>query len=127
MISSLSSFNIDKLFIEQSDAIQFAMDRLRENLFAVDKTLKDAAIKTEDRIFNSLDQLKGKAKKAEEKSFDTALRQIKKATQVIYPNNNFQERELHFSYFMNKYGHDVLKWVFNEININKFEHQIIEM
>jgi bacillithiol biosynthesis cysteine-adding enzyme BshC len=40
VISSLSSFNIDKLFIEQSDAIQFAMDRLRENLFAVDKTLK---------------------------------------------------------------------------------------
>lgn len=127
VISSLSSFNIDQLFAEQTESVQFALDRLRENLFAVDKTLKDAALKTEQRIFGSIDQLKSKALKAEELRFEAALRQIKKATQVMYPNNNFQEREIHFSYFMNKYGRDILKWVFNEININKFEHQIIEM
>ncbi|MGB8318134.1 MAG: bacillithiol biosynthesis BshC, partial [Ignavibacteriaceae bacterium] len=69
--------------------------------------------------------LKGKALEAQKKKHEITLRQIDKAINSLYPNNNLQERELNFIYFANKYGLDILKHIINELEINKFKHQAI--
>ena len=43
------------------------------------------------------------------------------------PNSNLQEREINFIYYFNKYGEGILKNIFDELEIDKFEHQIIDI
>ena len=74
-----------------------------------------------------VDNLQQRTEKAEERKHETAVRQITKAQTLFYPNNNLQEREMNFFYFSNKYGIDMFKWLFDELAINKIEHQILEL
>ncbi|MCF8240905.1 MAG: bacillithiol biosynthesis cysteine-adding enzyme BshC [Melioribacteraceae bacterium] len=127
VIESLSEFNIDEMFGEHSTEIELQIDRLKEKLFMIDPNLSGSVKKTYEKIVQSLDTLKSKAKSSQERNHDTALRQLDKARNSIFPNNNLQEREFNFIYFTNKYGMDIIKWLFNELTINKYEHQILEL
>ncbi|NMB81817.1 MAG: bacillithiol biosynthesis BshC, partial [Ignavibacteria bacterium] len=64
---------------------------------------------------------------AEKRKHEATTRQLGKVRNVLYPNNELQERELNFIYFANKYGMDIFKWIYSELVINKFEHQILEL
>ncbi len=127
VLSSISSFDLPTLFSKTNNDISSVMKELETKLEELDPTLTDLSEKTLQRMLQGLEQLKGKAEKAESRKFDSSIRQIKKARSIIYPNDNLQERELNFFYFVNKYGWDILKWIINELSINKFEHQIIKM
>ena len=125
IIASVSKINLDELFRDSSNKIEIALDQLKEKLFEFDKTISDASTKYKQKIFNDLDNLKGKALEAQKKKHEITLRQIDKAINSLYPNGNLQERELNFIYFAHKYGPDILKQIFNELEINKFKHQAI--
>jgi bacillithiol biosynthesis cysteine-adding enzyme BshC len=125
IVQSISKVTLDEIFREASNRIESALDQLKEKLFEFDKTISDASSKYKQRIFQDLDILKGKALEAQKKKHETTLRQIDKAINSLYPNSNLQEREFNFIYFAHKYGLDILKRIFEEIEINKFKHQVI--
>jgi uncharacterized protein YllA (UPF0747 family) len=52
---------------------------------------------------------------------------LDRAGTIIFPASNLQEREINFTYFVNKYGEGFLKKIFDELEIDKFEHQVIEL
>ena len=72
-------------------------------------------------------ELKGKAISVQKTKHETTLRQVDKISSSLFPNSFLQERELNFIYFMNKYGMDFLDKLMDEIEINKFEHQVINL
>lgn len=127
VLNQVADIRIDDLLNEDEHQIAKAMDNIKEKLFGIDPTLKDLSDKTYQKIKQGLDTIKSKAENAQERKHDVALRQIKKASISLYPNNNLQERELNWLYFANKYGIDIIKWIFDEVAINKFEHQVIEL
>jgi len=127
VLNQVADIRINDLLNEDEHQIAKAMDSIKEKLFGIDPTLKDLSDKTYQKIKQGLDTLKSKAENAQERKHDVALRQIKKASISLYPNNNLQERELNWLYFANKYGMDIIKWIFDEVAINKFEHQVIEL
>jgi len=71
--------------------------------------------------------LKNKTIKSQERNFEAAIRQISKAQNSIYPNDNLQERELSIINFVNKYGIDFFDWLYNELEIMEFKHQVLEI
>ena len=125
IVESVSKITLDEIFKDSSNKIEIALDQLKEKLFEFDKTISDASTKYKQKIFNDLENLKGKALEAQKKKHEITLRQIDKAINSLYPNSNLQERELNFIYFVHKYGLDILKQIFNELEINKFKHQAI--
>ncbi|MBU2492601.1 MAG: bacillithiol biosynthesis cysteine-adding enzyme BshC [Bacteroidetes bacterium] len=127
VIGSLSEAKIDDDILEAKNLIEEKIIKIRENFLQIDQTLGDVTDKSLERINQTLDQLMQKAKKAEERNHETAIRQVTKARNLFYPNNNLQERELNFTYIVNKYGIEMLKWILEELAVNKFEHQIIEL
>jgi bacillithiol synthase len=127
VVQSISQVTLDEIFKDSSNKIEMALDQLKEKLFEFDKTISDASTKYKQRIFNDLDLLKSKALEAQKKKHEVTLRQIDKAINSLYPNSNLQERELNFIYFAHKYGIGILKQIFNELQINKFNHQIINL
>ncbi|MEW6193742.1 MAG: bacillithiol biosynthesis cysteine-adding enzyme BshC [Bacteroidota bacterium] len=127
VISANSDFNIEKLFGDTNNSIGEIFADLNLKLTAIDKTLSDLNSKSKERIAQTLDFLKSKAIEAERRKHEATVRQLTKVQNVLFPNGNLQERELNLIYFLNKYGMDIIKWIFNELAINKFEHQILEL
>jgi len=127
VIDSISETSLDEVFAEVSNDFELAFDRLKEALFELDKQTADGSKKYRDKILGSLEELKGKAEKTQQKKYEVTLRQIDRAAINLYPNSNLQERELNFVNFANKYGMDFVKFIFDNLEINKFKHQVIEM
>jgi bacillithiol biosynthesis cysteine-adding enzyme BshC len=127
VIASLSENNIENAFEEASKEIELTFDKIKENLFAIDKTLVDSSGRYKDRIMSSISELKSKATKAQETKHETTIRQLTRLSNLLYPLGNLQEREINFTYFYNKYGKDFIRKVYDDISVSEFEHQVISL
>src|SRR3989339_234360 len=127
IINNVSDKNLEEIFKETKNQIDLAFDILKEKLFELDKTMGDVTSKYRLKVLGYIDELNGKATEAQKKRYDITLRQIDKASANLFPNMNLQERELSFFHYANKYSVDVLQKIFDDLAINKFEHQIIEL
>lgn len=127
LVNVLSDIEIEPMFEDSRKGMNDLFKALKSNIEELDPTLKGAVDKARDRSLNNLDQLFGKAQKARERQHETTLRQVDKVRSIVYPNGNLQERELNFLYLAHKYGPDIIKWLSDQLAINKFEHQIIEL
>jgi bacillithiol biosynthesis cysteine-adding enzyme BshC len=127
IINSVEETSIDDMFDGLTNHVETAFDELKEKLIDLDKTIADSSNRYRDKIFGSINELKSKAEKAQQKKYDVTLRQIDRAAVNLFPNSNLQERELNFIYFANKYGDEFIKKIFDELQINKFEHQVIKI
>lgn len=127
VINTMSGSNLEEKFSNTKEEIQQKFNELKEQLLELDKNLEGPIGKTEQRINGSLDQLYSKSAKAQNRRHDIIIRQLDKARNFIYPKGILQERELNFIYFANKYSWDFVQWLYDQISINKFEHQVIEM
>ncbi len=127
VIDQVSDIDSAELFKNSEKEIIAVFNKIDVELSKIDKTLTDVVEKTLNRNLQGLQVLKEKAIKADERRHETALRQVNKLRMSIFPAGSLQEREINFTYFANKYGPELIKWMFNEISIFKFEHQIMEM
>ena len=127
IVAASSEINLETLFQNTTDEINSSFNQINHLLPLIDTTLEDLTTKSKLRIEETLNTLKAKALEAEKRKYETTIRQVSKVRNVLFPNNNLQERELNWIYFANKYGIDIVRWMFNELAINKFEHQILEM
>ncbi len=127
VISRLSEKNFDTDFAAAQAEIENVIEGLKQNLLSLDKTIYDAADRYKQKIISTLMELKGKTNDAQKRKYETTLRQTTKTSLAVFPNANLQERELNYFYFANKYGKDFIKLLFEELAINKFEHQVINL
>lgn len=127
VIAGLSENNIEKAFEDSVNEIDLTFDKLKENLFAIDKTLVDSSLRYRERVLSSINELKSKATKAQENKHETTIRQLTRLSNLLYPLENLQEREINFTYFYNKHGKELIKKIYNDISISEFEHQIISL
>lgn len=127
VIMADSGSDLNNIFNEAINNIRTALAPINEKLNGIDKTLTDLTGKSRERIEQIIDFLKSKAIEAEKRKHEATTRQLGKVRNVLYPNDGLQEREINFIYFANKYGMDIIKWIYSELVINKFEHQILEL
>jgi len=125
IFSKISELNLNDIFNNSNNKINLLFDELKQELFRIDKPLSESVSKYRERSLQLLNELQSKAIKIQEGKFDTVIRQINKLTNILYPNQNLQEREINFIYFYNKFGADIFDKIFEELSIQQFEHQII--
>jgi len=127
VLGMISEINIDEMF---SSALQRIIDQTNEMKFGInqiDPTLLNTLDATRVKIESHFAALKEKVSAAQQQKHETALRQIERVTNALFPNKNFQERELSVIHFMNKHGLDFVRWLQNEIQIGQFQHQLIRL
>ncbi len=127
IIATVSENNLDNGFEEAMRQLNLIYDDLKTRLFSIDKTISDATERYREKMIYSLIDLKSKAVQAQKKKHEITLKQIDKISDVLYPSQNLQERELNFIYFTNKYGVNFIKKIYDELLINSFEHQILSV
>jgi bacillithiol biosynthesis cysteine-adding enzyme BshC len=125
VVEMTSEVNTDEMFAE---AIQRLNDQLNEMKFGlnyIDPTLLGSLETTRSKIESYLQTLKEKVVEAQKRKHDVALRQVEKISNAIFPNGNYQERELNIAYFLNKYGMNFLEQLNDVLQTGDFRHQII--
>ena len=127
IIDLISEVKIDEMFDEATKRTDELIAEMKYGINYIDSTLMGPLESTREKIKSYLDVLKDKIVEAQKRKHDIALRQMAKVYNLIFPNDNFQERELSIIYFMNKYGLDFIKRLQSEIQIDKFMHQMIKV
>lgn len=127
VISSVSENNLDGLFDDSNKQIELIFDELKTKLFSIDKTISDSSERYRDKVLSAFSELKSKAIQAQKKKHEISLKQIDKISESLYPSENLQEREINFIYFVNKYGESFMKKLFDELLVNNYEHQVLQV
>ncbi len=127
VLNLISEINLDQIFNDTENQVKLLFSSLSDEIIHIDQHLNSAVNKIIEKTNQNLKNIKNKAIKAQQTKHSVTLRQIQKIETLIFPNEKLQERVLSFIYFVNKYGVGILKWMINEISINKFEHQILEL
>jgi bacillithiol biosynthesis cysteine-adding enzyme BshC len=127
VIELLSEVNLDELLTATKKRIDEILAEMRFGLTYIDSTLDGSLESTRARIQSQLDVLKEKAGTAQRRKHEIALRQIDKVFSNVFPNGSYQERELNVIHFMNKYGLDFPRWLFDHTEVETHAHQILEL
>ncbi len=123
----ISDLKAEEFFTSSWNSIRESLDQLKPALQSIDPTLLPALGHTLDKLHSHLEALKGKTIAAQKRQHEVALRQIEKAGMNLFPSSDFQERQLNVLYYLNKYGLEFLRWLFREIEIDKYKHQLLQI
>ncbi len=96
--------DIERLFGIWKNQMEELTKKKKNEIHEIDPSLAGSVGKVTAVYFNELDKLKGKAYKSVKHQEKVQLDRIAKIKNNLFPNNNLQEREIAFIYFMNKYG-----------------------
>ncbi len=123
----VSEVKVDTLFHNLETTIKENINEARFAIQQIDPTLNGTVDGTLQKFLQQLEVLKQKTQKAQQQKEEISLKQIRKASLHIFPNGNFQEREISLIHYLNKYGVDFVKWISHEIALDKFQHQLISI
>jgi len=114
-----------KSFTETEASVNQDLDRLREKLRAIDPTLAEALETGRRKINYQLEGLRSRFHRAQMSRDETALRQLQRAFDQLYPEKDLQERHINISSLLARHGRYVTDWIYNAINLGSAEHQIV--
>jgi bacillithiol biosynthesis cysteine-adding enzyme BshC len=122
-VEASESVNIEKIFGIWRSQIDELSRAKREEIGEIDPSLKGSVGKAKAAYFSELDKLKGKVYRSVKDQEQVQLDRIRRIKHNLFPNNNLQEREIAFVYFMNKYGTDIWGNLLSELKDEEpFDH-----
>ena len=116
---------IKNLMTEIQENFSVKMDQLGKILIEADPTLESSIKKTSQNILDSLQRLENKATIAYERLIQTEINQIKKVLMNLQPNKFPQERVFNIYQYLFKYGPDLISSLYEVVNPETLDHQIV--
>jgi len=113
------------VFDETEKVINKQLEKLRRSIARLDPTLADALKGGRKKIFYQLNHLRTRFVHVEAERNKVARRQIERASVMLYPEKNLQERELNVFYFLSRYGYSIIDDLYNAIDIGYSNHKIV--
>jgi bacillithiol synthase len=117
--------NTATIFDESEKVFNEQLEKLRDSLMAVDPTLAEALKSGREKIFYQLNNLRTRFIHNRSKRDETMQQQIERLFAVLYPNKNLQEREINISYFLARYGYELIDRLYQEVEIEFRDHKLI--
>lgn len=114
-----------KIFDETSKLISKQMSNLEKSLIATDSTLAPYASNRQRKILWHVDALRKKYHQAELLKDEIAKRKLEQLFESLLPNNALQERTINIVTFLNLYGTNFIRWVYETIEAEEKQHQIL--
>ena len=127
VVNKLSEVKVDDEISKVQDEVNKIFYELKNMTARVEQTLLSSVDTMKDRMNQNLEQFRTKLINAQAKKSDVATSQIDKVVNNIYPQHNLQERVINILYFLNKYGDSFINRLYKEIEIDNFNHQVIEV
>ncbi|MDA0986336.1 MAG: bacillithiol biosynthesis cysteine-adding enzyme BshC [Bacteroidetes bacterium] len=136
----LNPLELKKLITEQNGEVDFESlysgllnkminltNEAKFGILQIDPTLEGPLNSFVQKIVSGIQVLKEKTIQAKTNRDNVIENQYIKFLNNIFPLNQPQERVFNIIYFLNKYGPDFINWIYNEVDFELFEHQLIEI
>jgi uncharacterized protein YllA (UPF0747 family) len=124
VLEQISDVGVDGIFNDTNKRFGETLNELRFGLREIDPTLLGALDGFSAKLTKGLDLLKEKSNAAQRRKNEAAVRQIEKASGGFLPGGVLQERGLNVLYYLNKYGPDLMRSLFENLDIHDFRHQV---
>jgi bacillithiol synthase len=100
---------------------------IKEKLVTLDRTLVDAAETARSKVEYQLERLQSQAARAEAQKSELVTRHAETLSQALYPDKGLQERGIAGIYFLARYGREFLQQLYDAIQPDCHDHQIVEL
>jgi len=124
-IENITNEDILKEFRTFENQIQVLITNLKEPLIKMDPTLSGSLEKTEKNMVTSLLKLRDKIDLSVKRKKENEVGQLNKIILNLFPNKEYQERILNSYYYQIKYGPDFIDYIYDTIDIDDWDHQLI--
>jgi bacillithiol biosynthesis cysteine-adding enzyme BshC len=114
-----------KAFRKTEETVNHELDDLGEQLRTIDPTLGDALETGRRKINYQLEGLRTRFHRAQMSRDEAAHRQLQRAFDQLYPEKTLQERHINITSLLARHGIYVIDWIYNAINLESEEHQIV--
>ena len=121
------SNELQSAFANAETSLKNSIAAIRSALERLDKTLVDAADNAMGKIHHQLESLRARAARAELRQTEVVGRHAQLLGNALYPNKTLQEREVAGIYFLSRYGKDFLRNIYDRIQTDCLDHQIISL
>ena len=116
-----------KLFADVEAKINGELDRLDHAVSSVDPTLAANLAKRRRKIVYHIAALRKKTLLAYTRNDETFKRRLDALFASVLPNDGLQERTVNVLTLLNKYGPNVIEWIYDAIDLEDKEHRMIEL
>lgn len=114
-------------FAETSAQLEQSMAAVRESLGKLDSTLIDATDRAHASMSYQLNQLRARASRAEVLRNEVITRHADALSHALFPNKALQEREVAGVSFVARYGPELLVSLYQQIQPDCHDHQVIDV
>jgi bacillithiol biosynthesis cysteine-adding enzyme BshC len=114
-------------FTDAFASLEQSMAAVRESVGALDSTLIEAAEHARAGMSNQLNQLRGRASRAELLRNEVVTRHADAVSHALFPHKSLQEREIAGVSFVARYGKELLANLYQQINPDNHDHQAINL
>jgi bacillithiol biosynthesis cysteine-adding enzyme BshC len=114
-----------QIFDETEKVFNEQLEKLRASLVAVDPTLGEALKGGREKILYQIHNLRTRFVHNRSKRDETMNQQVERLFAVLYPNRNLQEREINSTYFLARYGYDLIDRLYQEIELGVHDHKLV--
>ncbi len=118
----LEGSGITSAFNHATMGLDGCADQLLPIVSGIDVTLRPTLEATRKQWIKELLKLKQRLERAEKRRHQQLQVQIESCKEALYPNGNFQERELPLLYYLAKYGPRILNHIHSNFNIDDNSH-----
>ncbi|MDQ3181733.1 MAG: bacillithiol biosynthesis cysteine-adding enzyme BshC [Acidobacteriota bacterium] len=125
VVEKFLSATTAKVFAEVEEIINTQLNRLDKSLIKSEPTLSANLINRRKKILWHLGALRKKYHRAEIQKNEIVQRRIENLFTTLLPHNFLQERTLNLATFLNLYGTNFVGWIYDAIETNEKEHQIL--
>lgn len=112
-------------FEHTTETFNQELDGLQTQLARVDPTLADALEKGRRKINYQIDGLRTRFNRAQMSRDEAVQRQLEHAADLLYPEKTLQERRINITSLIARHGRFVVDWIFDAINLESNEHEIV--
>lgn len=114
-----------RLFAEVEEEINIELRRLDEYFAAVDPTLAANLATRRRKILYHIAALRKKAYQSEMRRNSDADRRLRRLFSELYPAGALQERTLNIVGLIDRYGIDVIDWIYSAIDLEDRGHRVV--
>jgi len=107
--------------------IKHDLDRYAKKLKNSDQEGYQYLINFKKHIDYELNVLQKKLKASNKKRHEELTQQIQKAHDFLFPGGNLQERMISPMYYVNKFGMSIIDKIYDNLEVNKPVHSILEL
>ncbi|MBC7898476.1 MAG: bacillithiol biosynthesis cysteine-adding enzyme BshC [Saprospiraceae bacterium] len=114
-----------RLFADVEEKINTELNRLDQNLSQIDPTLAENLAKRRRKIIYHIGAVRKKFHRVEVFRDETVSRQIDALFTALLPHKHLQERTFNVTTLLNRYGPNVIDWIYDSIDLDDKGHRIL--